>query len=298
MKYIKTIFFSLAAALTLSGCAKSDPFKGEVDPLYPPELSDDTPLNARIKKAYEEYQVHYKPDFEVKEFQWNWVNNVDMNLDSDAGWRYTHADKTVAIEVIDFVEKTVFDVFPLDFAKRYMARSILMVDTMERWFKNPDDSFYHVPLEGYLNTNALVLPYVSTRFHDVKTKRLLPESWLSLFVEKALSSLPVIPKEFATISDVGYRQIEIYEHQDVTDQYAILKRSRTKQRTAEEPSTWDVTKLEQDFADYVAFAVYTPKEEKELIYAKNANVKVKETLVRNYFLINFDIELPYLPIQN
>ena len=73
--------------------------------------------------------------------------------------------------------------------------------------------------------------------------------------------------------------------------YAILKFGRRGKYNANGRNMY-TTSYAQDFGDYVAFIALKKPSEKETYYAKNADVKRKVELVKEYFLENFGITLP------
>lgn len=287
------LFILMAGVLSVVSCNKKDDFKGEIEVFDPPLLLDATPVQAKVKQMYTKYNVLFKPTFDLIDYSWNWENKVAQTASNVAGLRYTQADGNYVIPVIDSVEKWVFNVFPDEFSKEYIPLNILLTDTMENKLTSGLTQVHRI-YEGYITTNYILLSYVSSRFDAQKNKRFLKESWLSLFVEKMMVRLPV-PSQFAPISLVGYGKTTLTNAEDVMVQYAMLKKGRNKQTASTATSAWSRVTMAQDFGDFVAFIVYTPEEEKQLAYAKNANIQTKVTLVKEYFRQNFGFELPYLP---
>lgn len=279
----------------LASCSKRDDFVGQIKTFDAPVFKENDPIDMKRKQMYNTYNVLFKPTFELEEYSWNWDTKIKQTESNVVGMRYTPAKESFVIPVIDSIESWVFKVFPIEFSKMYMPLNILMTDTLEN--KYSFINIVHRIYEGNIATNYILVAYVSERFNEVKDLRLLPESWLSLFVEKFLPRLPA-PTEFAKISKDGYAKLSFTNAEDVRVNYALLKKGRTKQNTGLPTSAWNRVTLGQDFGDYVAFIVYTPDEEKEIIYSKNPNILRKVNLVKSYFKDNFQIELPYLPIYN
>lgn len=294
------LLFALTTVLFWSSCRKDDAFKGEAITLPKPSFDTETVLGQKAKTMYETYDVYFRTDFTAEDFGWDWTKMVHVAKPGGTGVSYTKADVSKGVEIIDSVDNWVFKIFPIEFSKKYMARTVLMVDTMERILSGLDDKMEHIMYEGYMLNNYLMIPYVSSRFDPLKDKRLLRESWLSLFIEKATVGMPAIPLAFSESSQAGYNQVSMWNTTDVTKTYAILKRARTKERSILTASLqgWDMTTKEQDFGDFVAFIVYTPEAEKQQTYLKNVNIEKKVKVVKQYFKENFDIELPYKPINN
>ncbi|HEY8387832.1 MAG TPA: putative zinc-binding metallopeptidase [Parasegetibacter sp.] len=292
---IKILTVTTFAFVALTSCRKaSDPVKGNIEVFDAPNLPNGTPMEQKIKQMYDKYGVWFQPDFDPITYSWNWDGRVAQTAPNVGGMRYTPADKNYVIPVIDSVDKWVFQIFPLEFSKKYLPLNILMTDTMENKYTS-GTTVVHRIFEGYIATNYILIPYVSSRFDDEKGKRLLRESWLSLFVEKMLPRWPSI-EQFAKHSETGYAKITFTNAEDVQALYAILKKGRTKQNSSTATAAWNRTTPAQDFGDFVAFLVYTPNDEKETIYAKNSLIRTKANLVVDFFKDNFNIDLPYKPI--
>lgn len=289
------ILFTLITGIALFSCNKKDDFKGTVTVFDPPVLSDATPVQSKIKQMYNTYGVLFKPTFELIEYTYNWESSIAQTAPNVAGLRYTPAVEDYVIPVIDSVDSWVFKIFPLEFTKKYMPLNILMTDTMENK-QLSGTTVVHRLYEGNIATNYILVSYVSARFIPERPKRLLRESWLSLFMEKILPKLPP-PAEFAAVSTAGYAKASFTNAEDVMTLYALLKKGRNKQTTGTATSAWNKTTVGQDFGDFVAFIVYTPDAEKQLAYNKNASILTKVNLVKDYFKDNFNITLPYIPTQ-
>lgn len=290
------LYILMSGFITLISCHKSDDFTGTIEVFDPPVLRDATPVQSKVKQMYNTYQVLFKPEFEPAEYSWNWENSVAQTAAGVTGLRYTPANPAYVIPVIDSVEKWVFDIFSLEFSRKYMPLNILLADTMENKYLSGVNIVHRI-YEGYIATNYILLSYVSERFDDKKTKRFLRESWLSLFVEKMAPRIPV-PADFIAISQAGYAKASFTNAEDVMVNYALLKKGRTKQSSGTATAAWGKTTPAQDFGDFVAFIVYTPQGDKEAAYSKNTAILNKVNLVKEYFKDNFDIELPYIPVEN
>lgn len=293
MKRRFTYLLLLCGIIALASCRKSDDFT-EITVFDAPDLQGNTPVKLKVKQMYDTYNVLFKPEFELAEYTWDWNAKIQQTEANQAGLRYTPAKEAYVIPVVDSIERWVFKVFPLEFSKKYMPLNILLTDTMEN--KYSGTPLVHRIYEGNIAINYILVSYVSERFEAQKTKRLLRESWLSLFVEKMLIRFPV-PTDFATISTAGYAKWGFSNAEDVMTNYALLKKGRTK-NGASATSNWSNVTIGQDFGDFVAFIVYTPEAEKQLAYVKNKDIIRKVNLVKTYFKENFDIELPYIPIAN
>jgi len=292
MKFSFIIFILLTGTLLLS-CNKKDNFNGTIDVFDPPQLSDATPVKAKVKEMFNKYGVLFKPEFSLIEYTYNWENNVAQTDATSTGLRYTPAVEEYVIPVIDSVDSWVFKVLGEEFTKKYMPLNILLTDTIVNKQLN-GTTLVHRMYEGYIATNYILLSYVSERFDDNKDKRFLRDAWLSLFIEKVLPKLPA-PTAFAAISEAGYAKASFTNAEDVMVNYALLKKGRTKQTTGTATSAWGKVTVGQDFGDFVAFIVFTPDDEKELAYSKNPNILTKVNLVKEYFETNFNITLPYIP---
>lgn len=289
------ILLTLVAGISLLSCNKKDDFDGTITVFDAPVLSDATPMQSKIKQMFNTYGVLFKPSFELIEYQYNWESSIAQTAPTVAGLRYTPAYEDYVIPVIDSVDSWVFKIFPLEFTKKYMPLNILLVDTMENKQMN-GTTVVHRLYEGNIATNYILLSYVSARFTPERPKRMLRDSWLSLFVEKILPKLPPIA-DFAAISATGYAKASFTNAEDVMTSYALLKKGRNKQTTGTATSAWNKTTVAQDFGDFVAFIVYTPDAEKQLAYNKNAGILTKVNIVKDYFKTNFNIILPYIPTQ-
>ena len=301
---IRNIFQYLVPGLllALAACSKSDPFEGNFEVMSLPVLSDATPLDSKVKEMYNKYDVLFYPAFKPAELTYDLEYGLSLRDSVYGGFEYTVADMKYGAEVIDSVESWVFKTFPLDFSKKYLPFSIFMVDTLRefRLYSYGPRLFLVNTFTGYNDfriRKKTMISSVSPRFDSEKGKRLLRESWLSLFVEIMLSDLPA-PVAFSKISEEGYKAW-ITDASDVMATYALLKKSRLQRAYPIAPNIyqWEKTTLQQDFGDFVAFIVYTPEEEKQLAYAKNAAILTKVNLVKSYFKTNFNIELPYRPLK-
>ncbi|MET0392589.1 MAG: putative zinc-binding metallopeptidase [Chitinophagaceae bacterium] len=291
----QSLLLILTLGVALISCDKKDDFDGTVTVFEPPVLSDATPVQSKIKQMYNTYGVLFKPSFELIEYTYNWENSIAQTAANVTGLRYTPAVEDYVIPVIDSVDSWVFKIFPLEFTKKYMPLNILMTDTMENK-QMSGTTIVHRLYEGNIATNYILVSYVSARFVPERPKRMLRDSWLSLFMEKILPKLPP-PTEFAAISAAGYAKASFTNAEDVMTLYALLKKGRNKQTTGTATSAWNKTTVSQDFGDFVSFIVYTPDTEKQLVYNKNASILTKVNLVKEYFKNNFNITLPYIPTQ-
>lgn len=279
--------------MALLSCNKSDDFDGTIEVFDPPAFSDATPNDAKVKQLFDKYGVLFRPSFELLEYTYDWGNSVAQTEPNVTGLRYTPADPDYVIPAIDSVDSWVFKVLGEEFTKKYMPLKILLADTMENK-QLSGTTIVHRMYEGNIATNYILVSYVSDRFEAQKEKRLLRDSWLSLFIEKILPKLPA-PSAFAAVSTAGYAKLSFTNAEDVMTSYALLKKGRTKQTTGSATSAWTRVTLAQDFGDFVAFIVYTPEAEKQLAYNKNASIRTKVNMVKEYFEDNFDITLPYIP---
>ncbi|MEO6683817.1 MAG: putative zinc-binding metallopeptidase [Ginsengibacter sp.] len=293
----KLIFILLSGLLVfLISCSKKDDFNGTIKVFDAPDLEGNSPVQLKVKNMYETYNVLFKPSFKLEEYTWNWNSSIKQTAANVVGLRYTPAKENYVVPVIDSIENWVFKVFPPEFSKKYMPLNILLTDTLENKFNFIQ--IIHRIYEGNIAANYILVSYVSERFDLVKEKRLLPESWLSLFVEKMLITRLPAPVEFSKVSTAGYAKLTFTNAEDVMKNFALLKKGRTKQNSGLPTAAWTRVSIEQDFGDYVAFIVYTPETEKQLAYAKNPDILKKVNLVKSYFRENFQIELPYLPKSN
>lgn len=286
----------LIAAVLMLSCNKKDDFKENIEVFGPPVFANATPAGVKIKEMYTKYNVYFQPEFEEIKYTWNWENRISQTAANVTGLRYTPADLSYVLPVIDSVDSWVFKVFPYEFSKTYMPLNILMTDTMVNKFVSGTTVVPRI-YEGFIATNYILVPYVSNRFEAQKTKRLLRDAWLSLFVEK-ISLRIGIPAEFAAVSMTGYGKASFTNAEDVMTLYALLKKGRTKQTTSSATSAWNKTTVAQDFGDFVAFIVYTPDSEKEAAYAKNAAIRQKVNIIKTYFLERYGVTFPYIPIAS
>ncbi|MEI9944258.1 MAG: putative zinc-binding metallopeptidase [Chitinophagaceae bacterium] len=290
---LQSIIITLLTGIIFLSCNKKDGFDGTITVFDPPVFSDATPNQAKVKQMFNTYGVIFKPTFDLIEYTYNWETSVPQTEATVVGVRYTPAKENYVIPVIDSVDSWVFKVLGAAFTKKYMPLNILMTDTMENK-QLSGTTIVHRLYEGYIATNYILIPYVSARFDAEKTKRLLRDSWLSLFIEKILPKLPSIA-DFAALSATGYAKASFTNAEDVMTLYALLKKGRTKQTTGTATSAWNKSSVAQDFGDFVAFIVYTPDAEKQLAYNKNAAILSKVNIVKDYFKTNFGITLPYIP---
>lgn len=269
---MKSSIYFLLVLFCCYSCCDSDDADGVFEIFDKPVLSDVTPVDKKIKEMFEIYQTYFKYEFTPTEYEWDWSQN-------STSVKYSAADVNYVAEVIDSVQKWVFDVFPSDFIREYCPLNIFMADTLQT---------SRAMLNGDMKTNFVILAPVSDRFKQENFSE-VREMWLSLFIEKMLYQLPY-PGKFAVISNEGYSQYSYGKKDDVVQLYAILKKSRlgiTSSLGGTKPTT-----VAQDFGDFVAFIVYKTPEQKQEYYAKNEAVRRKEALVKAYFEENFNIILP------
>lgn len=271
-KMVKNIAISALCLLAVSllvSCAAED--GTEITLPERPVLTDDTPVNARIKEMYEQYGVWIRYDFPTGVFTYNWSKHQKFP-------EYTPADPEWVLEAIDCIQSWVFDTFPREFLTRNLPLNVLLADSL-----NGDES----TLDGHIATNYIALGRIGKQW-DEQDKTLLCEAWVSLFTEKMLLSGWEYPAGFAAISREGYNQYFYLPNTDLTTKYALLKSGRAGLHYSDNLSS---TTYAQDFGDYVAFILYKTPAEKEEYYRKNSDVRKKEKLVQEYFLRHFGFTL-------
>lgn len=247
-------------------------------------LSDDTPVNAKIKAMYEKYGSYFIYRFEDLDLRYDWSTLMTIPT-------YKYAKEANIVETLDFLDEEVLGELPLELRK-YISFHVYLTDSLWGTYNEWD---------GHLLNSKLVLGRVGERFASLDKKE-LQETWLSLFIERMLNIWPV-PTEFAKISDDGYNPSHtlssgtiitdtyLASSTDIIKSYAILKFGR-KGKYNSSGTRLHLTSYAQDFGDYVAFILLKSKEEKELYYTKNEHVKKKVDLVKEYFLENFGVVLP------
>ncbi len=295
MKDFLIFIICLMSAIFISSCQSKDDYKGDFEMIEEEPSFSSTPAGLKAQEMYNKYGVIFKTEFTYEEFSWDWDNIRTCNATGTTGYRYTAADLNFAGEVMDSVDKWVFQIFPEEFIAGNMPIKILMADTICNRFTYLGKIVARI-LEGDLADNYTMIGYTSSRFTTAKKTRTLIESWVSLFVEKmVIAERLTVPSQFIELSRTGYAKLSFTNSENVVTNYGILKKGRMKQNTGSATAAWYATTPAQDFGDFVAFIVYVPDEEKETYYAKNAIVKTKANIVKKYFLDNFDIELPYIP---
>lgn len=278
------IIFMLLCFISVS-CVDNDDSDIKLDVPSQPELTDKTPVDSKIKKMYENYGcfVHY--EFTEEEFTYDWSTHFSTPSYSPA-----KADKVV--DVLDFIEEKVLSIFPTEFCQKYVPLNIYLTDTLMGLYSD---------WNGHAVNSKLIIGRVGEQFDELD-KDELRDAWISIFVERMLAVWPY-PTDFAIISDAGYNPSSIlsngtvitYQYvaatTDMVATYAILKFGRRGKYNANGRNMY-TTSYAQDFGDYVAFIAFKKPSEKEIYYAKNADVKRKVELVKEYFLENFGITLP------
>lgn len=280
----KYLYIIILLFFCLEGCVDNDEVSGRMEIFEKPELSDATAANRKIKEMFEKYNTYCKYEFTTDEYEWDWTTRNSME--------YTLAEEEYVPEVLDSLDKWVFQIFPEEFSKKYGPLNVLMVDSLgfvdaesiinwDTWEVEYVYYFHYVE-GGELATNYMAIAPVSKRFKEQNMDD-LKRWWLSLFVEKMFVQLPY-PTKYARISAEGYNGY-IGASEDVVTKYAFVRHSRDIVLGNKIP-------IEQDFGDFVSFIVYTKPSEKEKYYAKNSNIKIKVELMKEYFLENFEITLP------
>ena len=295
MKKLFIFIICLIAVVLNYSCISKDDFTGEFKMSEAVPTFDSSPSGLKAQNMFNKYGVVFKPTFPFSEFSWNWNSILTSGEPGTTGFRYTVADVNFAAEVMDSVDKWVFQIFPASFVKERMPIKILMADTLANRFTSGSTIVSRI-WEGNITDNYTIIGYTSSRFTTAKKTRFLIQSWLSLFVEKMVSSERItIPSAFLALSATGYAKLSFTNAEDVVTLYGLLNKSRKKQNTGSATAAWYQTYPAQDFGDFVAFTVYVPDAEKLTYYAKNSMIKTKVDLVKGYFLDNFGITLPYIP---
>lgn len=247
-------------------------------------LSDDTPVNAKVKEMYEKYGSYFIYKFDDLDLRYDWSTLITLP-------KYKYPKENCIIDVLDFLDTEVLGILPTELRK-YISYNVYLTDSL--WGSYNE-------WNGHLLKSKLILGRVGERFVDLDKKE-LRDAWLSLFVERMLDSWPE-PTEFAQISNDGYnpsvtlpsgtvsKNAYLASSTDIVGKYAILKFGR-KGKYNSSGTRLHVTTFAQDFGDYVAFIMFKSQEEKEAYYAKNENVKRKVDLVKEYLLTNFHVVLP------
>ncbi|GEM_PF-777431 len=287
---------ALLIIVSLTSCSSDDQYIGTIQMSEErPVFNNSDPVGVKAQEMYNNYGVIFKPIFSFEEFSWDWNNTLSSYPTGTTGFRYTDANLTVSVEVMDSVKSWVFDVFPQSFIRQNLPIKILMADTLCNRFLYRNEIIVR-EWDGNITANYTIIGYTSTRFEQLKKQRFLVENWLSLFVEKMVNSGRLsIPLRFIELSSTGFAKASFTNSEDVTVNYGILRKSRKKQNTGSTTASWYKTEPAQDFGDFVSFIVYTPDNVKQSIYQKNENIQVKENIVKDYFRDNFDIELPRRP---
>ena len=247
-------------------------------------MSDDTPVNAKVKEMYEKYGSYFIYKFDDLDLRYDWSTLITLP-------KYKYPKENCIIDVLDFLDTEVLGILPTELRK-YISYNVYLTDSL--WGSYNE-------WNGHLLKSKLILGRVGERFVDLD-KIELRDAWLSLFVERMLDSWPE-PTEFAQISNDGYnpsvtlpsgtvsKNAYLASSTDIVGKYAILKFGR-KGKYNSSGTRLHVTTFAQDFGDYVAFIMFKSQEEKEAYYAKNENVKRKVDLVKEYLLTNFHVVLP------
>ncbi|MCA5003999.1 hypothetical protein [Sphingobacterium bovistauri] len=302
MKF-KDIIFSALLTILMVGCDKSEPFDGEVEVFERPKFNTSIASGKKMQEMYEKYNVLFISEYKLEDIRYDWNEILEFNTSETSYYTISPANESYVVATIDSVESWVLSAFPLEFAKKYSPLNIVLADTMSRKYATTFNTVtqkynvVHQLYEGFITKNNTILSSVSPRFDEVKSKRILREAWMSLFIERMFNQLPAV-SDFAPISQEAYARSSFPNADDVMAKYALVKRSRLKQTGSSATSTWGKVTLAQDFGDFVAFIVYTPDAEKQVAYSKNANIFKKVNIVKAYFKENFNIELPYRPIAN
>jgi hypothetical protein len=286
------IFFS---GLLLS-CSLKDNYKSTIEMTeLEPGFDISTEYGQKMKSMFDKYGIIFNPDFTLEDFKWDW-NTININYGPNTNFfRYTLADKAYVSEVIDSINRWVFRIFPDNFISDNLPIKIYMCDTLcDRYtFSNNLVYRWHT---GGIYTNFTMIGYVSNKFNVEKKKRSLIESWVSLFVERMVTSSNIyVPVAFSDLSADGYAKSTYTNAEDVVTNYGLLKKGRNGQNSGSATAAWNKTTPAQDLGDFVAFIVYVPETEKQTIYNKNSKVKLKVDIVKDFFKTKYGIDLPYWP---
>lgn len=283
-------------ALLLFSCSLEDNYKGKLEMTIPePTFDLSTNYGAKFKSIYEKYGIIFNESLSKEEYKWDWNTINTIYPPNSTGAYYSVSKPDYINEALDSLDKWFFNLFPQEFISSHMPRKIFLCDTLCNRYSSLGKIVYRM-YAGDIKTNYTMLGGVSERFAVEKKKRAFTEAWLSIFIEKMVTSGNIrVPVAFTELSKTGYDKITFTNAEDVVVNYGILKKGRRGQNTGTATAAWFGTKPEQDFGDFVSFIIFVPQAEKELIYAKNALIKQKEAIVKDYFKRTHNIQLPYKP---
>lgn len=293
---MKKIYSLLVFSVLLFSCSLKDNYDSVIEMTEKlPTFDVSTEYGQTIKSMFDKYGLIFNPSFTLEEYKWDWSTINSVYGPNTTGFRYTNANTSYVKEVIDSVNKWVFRIFPDNFIAERLPRKIYMCDTLCNRFTLSSNLVYRW-YTGEIKTNFMMIGYVSERFNAEKKKRSLIESWVSLFVERMISSSNLsIPLSFTDLGTDGYAKVTFTNAEDVVTNYGLLKKGRSGQNTGSATAAWNKTTPAQDFGDFVAFIVYVPESEKLLVYNKNIKVRQKVEIVKDYFKTSLGITLPYWP---
>jgi len=293
---MRKIYTLLLLSVLLFSCSLKDEFDSVIEMTEKqPTFDVTTEYGQAIKSMFDKYGLLFNPSFTLEEFKWDWSTINSVYGPNTTGFRYTNGNTSYVKEVIDSVNKWVFRIFPDSFITGKLPRKIYMCDTLCNRYLLSNNIVYRW-YTGEIKTNFMMIGYVSDRFNTEKKKRSFIESWVSLFVERMVSSSNLsIPTSFTDLSTDGYAKVTFTNAEDVVTSYGLLKKGRTGQNTGSATAAWNKTTPAQDFGDFVAFIIYVPESEKQTTYNKNVKVKQKVDIVKDYFKSVYKIDLPYWP---
>jgi hypothetical protein len=268
----------------------------DITTLDKPLLSDATPYDKKIKQIYETYNLYCDYRITQEELEYNWTDNFNW---SGKVWLLEPIKTDYIEEVLDFYENKVLNVIPKELITKFAKHRVGLVGRFHWPIKedaeDPNSALIKdVEINGWLGHGYLALGMFNEAFKTCDKKE-LQRSWVSLTIEGMLENMPN-PNEFYQVStetyDAWFPSIEsISEYNE--DGVLYMHRKGPKE------SSWGSFYYEsfspaQDFADYVAYILLNNNSEKEEIRAKSKAglILKKEQMVKDFFLNNFNIQLP------
>ena len=307
--YILYLLCGMLSVCCLAGCDKSDDIDDDWRFEYPAPTFDDTELGQLRKELYDTYHVNFTPDYEEVFFEFDW----NKTFDSFEVVRVAESEHAHTVEFLKEV-KGVLEKMP-GFLLERLPSNILLVDSLKNQYDiSAGSEVVDCPVRGvmaYNVTNFIVLGFAGKSF-PLQEKIKLYETWTNIFFERALEDYEA-PEEFKQIvaaqksgNTAGYELTASWRSNRTMMTYGFLEDSyvRCKQIVigTANASTGELTQLNysasmteaQDLSLFIAFAMYRPEEEKEVVYGQSEVFAQKEEIVKGFCADTLGFELESL----
>jgi hypothetical protein len=193
MKYISL----LIAALILTSCYREEEIQAELGlPRYTIEDSDD-PLDHAIYEMYRTTGMYILYNYELNDYLWDLGS-----LYNSSNRLIMQTDRTVLLDGLHYLDAVLFDIYPVDFQKKYFPLKIFLADTINMDGSSTQKDLLCGSGREYLAVGKIRADGIPTTDAEllVATGRLSAYLWAYIIKNGTL----VIPPAFAEISRAFY----------------------------------------------------------------------------------------------